>query len=90
MIDHLPDDSKVALAKQLAEVRKRAGRVQKCLLVQLEGTGRFDAHATRSAWGDYQAAVEEAQEIVAAEVRPVGLFVDAERREIHVELGEER
>lgn len=90
MVEHLPDDAKIALAKALAEVKKRGGRLQKCLLCQLEGFGRYDAHATRAAWEEYQSALEQAGEIVSDEVKPAGLFVDTDRREIHVEMGTER
>jgi hypothetical protein len=90
MIDTLLDDAKVAMAKKLQEVEAKSRHVRKCLLVELEGYGRFNAHAVRAAWEAYQGAIEAAAEIPSAEVKASGLFVDPEARRIEVDLGRER
>lgn len=79
MVEHLPDDAKIELAKHLKEVESKSRHVRKCLLVAFEGYGRFDAHACRAAWEEYAGAIEAAAEIGSDEVKPAGLFVESER-----------
>jgi hypothetical protein len=78
MIDTLLDDAKTAMAKKLQQVEAKSRHVRKCLLVELQAIGRFNAHAVRAAWEEYEAAVEEAAEIPSAEVKAAGLFLDPE------------
>lgn len=56
----MTDVTKIELAKALKAVKKAAGHWEKCLLVQLEGIGRFDETATqqaRQAYSDAQGDV---------------------------------
>lgn len=90
MVEHLPDAAKIEMAKHLQQVEAQSRQVRKCLLVQLSGIGRFDAHATRAAWEQYESTIEAAAEIASETVKPAGLFVDSDRLRATVELGDER
>jgi hypothetical protein len=80
MVEHLPDDSKKELVKALKEVAARSRRYCRCLAVQIDGFGRFDPQATRSAAEQYRRAIEIAAEITSDEVAPAGLFLPQEER----------
>lgn len=78
MVEHLPDGTKAELAEALAAVRKAAAHWQKCLLVQIEGIGRFDATACRLAARRYEQTVAAAAAITDETIPSLALFDERE------------
>jgi hypothetical protein len=70
----LVNASKEAAAKQLGEVAKAAGLLRKCLMVEIDGIGRYDPLAVNSDAGSLRAALEELETITGEEIAPGGLF----------------
>jgi hypothetical protein len=76
MREHIPDATKVELVKALKTVEARARHWRRCLLVELEGVGRYDPLAVRTARDRYAEAAASADAILSDAVPPAGLFME--------------
>lgn len=75
-VNELPDGGKEALDEALGIVVKAAQKWRRCLTVQLNGFGRYDATATAYAEGAFRKALLEVEEITGTETVKRGLLLE--------------
>jgi hypothetical protein len=71
---NLLNDGKRALCDQLKTMEAASRKWRRCLLVEVEGFGRFDPHACRAAQEEFESAAESARLVYGGEVPAQGLL----------------
>ena len=72
--DRLLNDGKRALCDELKRLEAASRKWRRCLLVEVEAIGRFDAHTVRAAEEAFESALEAAREVYAEDVPALGLL----------------
>lgn len=72
----LHDGAKEELDEALGALTKAAQKWRRCLTVQMQGFGRYDATATRLAEGAFRKALLAVEEITSETVEKRGLLLE--------------